>query len=916
MKKSTATSIVFLCLTILLTTICLSLFSCQPEPPLGVSRREPVPQPGPVTEAPIAEQKRQEAAAAQEQPRAQAETDRQQRIDELMGRAKAYWKQQQYDAALGQLQALLAIDPLNDEARTFHQMVQDMIAMRRLNEQQQLSARQKLEGPTGVDEAGVPYADEITYPKNWREIIQRPTRQPEAPFPPDPAVPPMNQPGGGMMGGMGGYSGGQVPPGSAGGMMGGMGGYNRDNAYGWQGETESIPKSRGSSLPLVTQRRGSVSSQRSATGYESTAAGRIPADLLSVGADEIWVIARESPEVPQAVGPEYQTPGSGAMLAQIKEKQVPLPLKHTDVKSRVCGYIATVEVVQQFQNPFSEKIEAVYVFPLPQNAAVNEFIMVVGQRRIRGIIRERQEAERIYQEARRQGYVASLLTQERPNIFTQKVANIEPGKGIDVNIKYFNTLAYADGWYEFTFPMVVGPRFNPPGSTDGVGAVGRGKAGLSSQSTEVQYLKPNERSGHDISLAVDIDAGVTIEEVACASHTIEKSHKSSEKAHVQLGALDSIPNKDFVLRFRVAGETVKSALVTHRDERGGFFTLMLYPPQSLQHVRRAPMEMVFVLDCSGSMNGQPIAKSKEAVKRALRKLGPDDTFQVVRFSVGASQLGRDPVPATPENVQRAIAYVDSLQGEGGTMMIEGIKAALDFPHDRRRLRLVSFMTDGYIGNEAEILGEIHQRLGGARIFSFGIGSSVNRYLLDRMAKLGKGAVAYIGLNDSGTEAVDRFYDCISHPALTDVQIDWGNMEVSEVYPRRVPDLFVGRPILLTGRFKGTTRTTIRIAGQVGQSEKEIRIPVEFEKAAPTHPGIACVWARKRIEDLATQSTYDANPGLPYEIKQVALQYGLMSAYTAFIAVDSTRTTAGDHGVTVAVPVPVPDGVRYDTTVQD
>jgi Ca-activated chloride channel homolog len=250
------------------------------------------------------------------------------------------------------------------------------------------------------------------------------------------------------------------------------------------------------------------------------------------------------------------------------------------------------------------------------------------------------------------------------------------------------------------------------------------------------------------------------------------------------------------------------------------------------------------------------------------------------------------------------------------MMIEGIKAALDFPHDSRRLRLVSFMTDGYIGNEVEILGEIHQRLGDTRIFSFGIGSSVNRYLLDRMAKLGKGAVAYVGLNDDSTEAVDRFYDCISHPALTDVRIDWGNMEVSEVYPRQVPDLFVGRPIILTGRFKGTTRTTIRVAGQVGQSEKELRIPVEFDKAAPTHPGIACVWARKRIEDLATQTTYDTNPDLPGEIKQVALQYGLMSAYTAFIAVDSTHTTQGDHGVTVAVPVPVPDGVRYDTTVQD
>lgn len=637
-------------------------------------------------------------------------------------------------------------------------------------------------------------------------------------------------------------------------------------------------------------------------------------DLASVTADEIWVIAK--PEAPQAVGPQYQTPGSGAMLAKVEEKEIPLPLKHTDVKGQISGYIATVEVTQQFENPYSEKIEAVYVFPLPQNAAVNEFIMVIGERKIRGIIRERQEAEQIYAEARRQGYVASLLTQERPNIFTQKVANIEPGKAIDVNIKYFNTLAYADGWYEFVFPMVVGPRFNPPGSTDGVGAVGRGKMGISGQKTEVQYLRPDERSGHDIALAVDIDAGVEIEEVSCATHATQKTSDAPQKAHVQISPLDTIPNKDFVLRYKVAGKTVKSALVTHTDERGGFFTLMLYPPDDLKTLQRSPMEMVFVLDCSGSMNGQPIARAKDAVKRALRKLGPDDTFQVIRFSQSASQFGSQPVPATPENVRKAIAYVDDLKGSGGTMMIEGIKAALEFPHDERRFRLVSFLTDGYIGNEVEILEAIHDRLGDSRIFSFGVGSSVNRYLLDRMAKLGKGAVAYIGPNDSNSEIVDLFYDRISHPALTNVTIDWGSLKVEDVYPSRIPDLFVGRPVTVTGRFAGRQNTTVRVQGKVGSYDKELAIPVRLADEASTHPGIACVWARRKIEELAARKTYDDSPSLPGEIQRVALEYSLMSEYTAFIAVDSTHQTAGDHGVTIAVPVPVPDGVRYETTVQN
>ena len=650
-------------------------------------------------------------------------------------------------------------------------------------------------------------------------------------------------------------------------------------------------------------------------GKASLKRGRIPAELLSISEDEIWVIAR--PET-QAVPPDEDTPGCGAMLAKLpkEDKEIPLPLKHTDVTAQISGYIATVQVIQQFHNPYDEKIEAVYVFPLPQNAAVNEFIMIIGERRIRGIIRERKEAERIYREARRQGYVASLLTQERPNIFTQKVANIEPGKEIDVNIKYFNTLAYVDGWYEFVFPMVVGPRFNPPGFSDGVGAVASGKAGISGQKTEVQYLKPGERSGHDISLAVDIDAGVAIEEVVCSSHVITNSSPGPEKRTVKLNSLDSIPNKDFILRYKVAGKTVKSAVVTHRNERGGFFTLMLYPPANLSHLKRAPMEMIFVLDCSGSMRGKPIAKAKDAISRALRKLGPNDTFQIIRFSNNASQFGPDPVPASAANIRRALKYVDSLHGSGGTMMIEGIKAALDFPHDHHRFRLVSFMTDGYIGNEVEILAAIHKRLGASRIFSFGVGSSVNRYLLDRMAKLGKGAVAYIGLNDSAGQVVDLFYERISHPALTDVTIDWGDMRVTDVYPRRIPDLFVGRPVILTGRFNGQRSTTIRVTGKVGDLTQEIAIPVALDDSAAAHLGIACVWARKKIEDMANQATYDSNSDLPGQIKQVALEYSLMSAYTAFVAVDSSRQTAGDHGVTVAVPVPVPDGVRYETTVQN
>ncbi len=640
--------------------------------------------------------------------------------------------------------------------------------------------------------------------------------------------------------------------------------------------------------------------------------GRIRADTMPVSADELWIVARSSDSTAQSA---EDSPGSGALMAKVDEKEVPMPLKHTDVRASVSGYIGSVEVVQQFHNPYSSKIEAVYVFPLPHNAAVNEFIMTIGERRIRGIIRERKEAEEIYQQAKRQGYVASLLTEERPNVFTQSVANIEPGKEIDVTIRYFHTLEYVDGWYEFVFPMVVGPRFNPPGTTDGVGAAARGQAGASGQRTEVQYLKPGERSGHDISLRVDVDAGVAIEEFRCATHDVTHASASSNQLSIALKPEDGLPNRDFVLRYRVAGEKIKSDLLTHRDERGGYFTLMLYPPREVGNLARQPLELVFVLDCSGSMNGRPIAQAKAAVERGLGLLRPGDSFQIINFSISAVQLGPAPLDATPENVQRGRSYLRSLHGEGGTMMIEGIKAALDFPHDPQRLRFVCFLTDGYIGNEAEILGEIHQRLGASRIFSFGIGSSVNRYLIDHMAKAGRGAVAYLGSRDEAAKVMEDFFERISHPGLTDLAIDWGGMQVSEVFPRALPDLFVGRPVILTGRFQGNA-ASIRVAGKVAGERVEFAVPVDADDATATHPGLPSVWARMKIADLAEQSTYAPSAELPEQIKHVALDYGLMSAFTAFVAVDSTRRTEGAEGTTVPVAVPVPEGVKYRTTVPE
>jgi len=651
---------------------------------------------------------------------------------------------------------------------------------------------------------------------------------------------------------------------------------------------------------------------------EQAAGGGDDLGVSPIAADELWIVARDDERAaPEATD---EGPGSPALRAVVpgEEEEVPLPLEHTAVRAQIHAYIASVKVEQQYKNPYSEKIEVVYVFPLPQDAAVSEFVMKIGERTIRGIIREREEAERIYEEARSRGYVASLLTQERPNVFTQKVANIEPGKDIDVELTYYNTLPFRDGAYAFTFPTVVGPRFNPPGSTDGVGAVAHGDHGASGQATEVEYLKPGQTSGHDLSLEIDLEAGVAIEAVDSPSHEIAVERLSASRRRIALADGATIPDRDFVLRYEVAGEQIKSAFLVHEDARGGYFTFVLTPPADLDRFERAPVEHVFVLDCSGSMSGAPLSTAKHAVERVIDKLDERDTFQIIRFSSDSSSLGPAPIRATERNKRKGLAYLRRLNSEGGTMMIEGIKAALDFPHEEGRVRIVTFMTDGYIGNEAEILAAIHDKLGRSRIFSFGVGSAPNRYLLERMAKIGQGAVAYVGEGDRRDDraAVDAFYDRISHPALSDIAVDWGGMRVDEVYPSRIPDLWSGRPVVVTGRIRGSIGEAIEVRGRVGGAERRFEVAVHTD-GERKRPAIAQVWARMKIMDLADRSLWSPDRvELTDRIRSLALEYSLLSKFTAFVAVDSSRVTEGDEGYTVAQPVPVPHGVKYETTVSE
>ncbi len=578
------------------------------------------------------------------------------------------------------------------------------------------------------------------------------------------------------------------------------------------------------------------------------------------------------------------------------------PLKHTKVKAEISGFLARVRVTQEFQNKFEQPIEAVYVFPLPQNSAIDEMTMKIGSRTIRGKIMKRDEARKVYEAAKNAGQTASLLDQERPNIFTQAVANIMPNEKIIIEISYVETLKYEDGSYEFMFPMVVGPRYKPASMT----------------TEQKQTISPpvavDTRAGHDISLEVSLNAGVPVEAIRSTSHEIETANQSSNTATIKLKDSQTIPNKDFILRYEVAGGKIKDAVLTHKNGRGGYFSLILQPPDKVDSKNVSPKEIVFVLDTSGSMEGFPIEKAKESMKMALEGLYPNDTFNLITFAGDTDVLFEKPVPPTAENMQKAQEFLASRQGSGGTEMMKAIRTALAPSISNEHLRIVCFMTDGYVGNEGEIISEI-QKHPNARVFSFGIGSSVNRFLLDKMATEGRGEVEYVSLEDDGSKAARRFHERIRNPLLTDISIDWNGLQVTDVYPKRNGDLFSAKPLVIHGRYTKSGSSTIKLKGKIGGQNTVREIPVNFSDDAPNHDVLATLWARTRIDDLSTRGNYDedeavirTNQQTKNLITQIGLRYRLMTEFTSFVAVEEKVVNRKGKSVRVDIPVELPQGV--------
>ena len=386
--------------------------------------------------------------------------------------------------------------------------------------------------------------------------------------------------------------------------------------------------------------------------------------------------------------PIYPRPSSGALLIRQPDGDIgaACPLKHTAVRGEINGMLARVTVTQHFENPTPDRLEAIYTFPLPNDAAVDDMTMRIGDRVVRGSIKSKAEARAIYDDARRRGRLAGLLDQERPNIFVQSVANIPPRAKVEVTISYAETLRHEDGRYEFVFPMVVGPRYNPQSR--------REAAPVTPQGT---------RAGHDISIELALDAGMPIRGLASPTHETEIRQQAPARAIVLLKNQNEIPNRDFILRYGTSGPGIQDAVLAHRDQRGGFFTLILQPPARVAQSEITPKELVFVLDTSGSMSGFPIEKAKETMQLALDHLNPRDTFNLITFSGDTNLLFPAPVPATPANLAQAKEFLSARRGSGGTEMMKAILAALEPSGKQDHIRVVAFMTDGYVGNDREII---------------------------------------------------------------------------------------------------------------------------------------------------------------------------------------------------------------------
>ena len=579
---------------------------------------------------------------------------------------------------------------------------------------------------------------------------------------------------------------------------------------------------------------------------------------------------------------------------------VAAPLLATDVAFKVSGPLARARVVQTFRNPHDVWYEGVYVFPLPENGAVDRLRLVTGTRVVEGEIRERREAQQVYAQARAAGQRAALLDQERPNMFTTSIANIGPGETVVVELEYQQVLRYDGGRFSLRFPMVVGPRYTPAAAIPVADAM-RITPPVMRPGSEGERANPVE-------IRVVLDAGVPLGAVESPHHRIDMAAPSDSQRVITLADGSTPANRDFELAWSPRPAALPQAAWFTEEKDGKYYGLLMLLPPAAPREARLPREVIFILDTSGSMGGASIRQAKEALELALARLQPQDRFNVIEFNSSAQALFAAARAADADNLRTATRWVRTLEARGGTEMSAALDLALDGADNPERVRQVIFLTDGAVGNEEQLFAVIRARLGGSRLFTIGIGSAPNSHFMTKAAQLGRGTFTYIGRIDEVRSRMGELFAKLETPVLKSVQAHWPSGLTVEAWPARLPDLYAGEPLVLVARLD-RLEGDVRLAGERNGAAWEARVPLERNVGAA---GLGSVWAREKVGALI-DSLREGVPEAAVRagVIELAEAHRLVTKYTSFVAVDKTPVRASEDALKLAeVPTLLPEGWDY------
>ena len=575
-----------------------------------------------------------------------------------------------------------------------------------------------------------------------------------------------------------------------------------------------------------------------------------------------------------------------------------LPLKETRADVHIAGVIADVVVTQVYRNEGSRPLSARYVFPASTRAAVHGMTMQVGDQRIRARIREKQAAKREFEAAREAGKSAALLEQQRPNVFTMNVANVMPQDEIRIELHYSELLVPTDGIYEFVYPTVVGPRYSTAPEL----------ATSPETPTETAYLHQNEAPPYKFDIETRIAAGMPIDELLCQSHRTRVDWEDGDTARVGLDPAETDGgNRDYILRYRLQGKQVQTGLLLYPGQDENFFLLMVQPPRRVEPRQIPPREYIFVLDVSGSMNGFPLDTAKTLMRELIGGLRPSDSFNFILFAGGSRLLAPRSLPATTKNIQEAIVEIEREQGGGGTELGAALEQAMALPGTKGVSRSTIVVTDGFIDAEAAVFEQIRTRLNRSNLFAFGIGSSVNRHLIEGLAHAGQGE-PFVVTEPAEAQAIAKsFQEYVRSPVLTHVAVEPADFEMYDVEPLSIPDLFADRPLIVFGKWRGKPSGTIRVTGLSGEGEYEKVFDVAETKPAAENQALRSLWARARVARLADYGS-DNSDDTRNAVTALGLKYELLTAYTSFVAVHEQVRNPDGSAQAVEQPLPMPQGV--------